>query len=144
MKPLNPTSRLLLVLTAAGLLIASRSAVASVDGVDGTVGHYWSSIKADTYEQREHFASGVRRLSERLDKQIAELRAKRATLTTDVADWDLQMKEVDNSHSLLASRIADLAKTTTPEAWEDAKQKIGEAWKRSQDAVDKMNSTRTS
>jgi hypothetical protein len=37
-----------------------------------------------------------------------------------------------------------LGKATTPETWNDAKEKIGEAWHRSQLAVDKMNSTRTS
>jgi hypothetical protein len=117
---------------------------APVDGVEDTAVHPWSDIKNDTYEQRAHFADGTRRLTSKLDLQIRELRAKRATLTTDTKDWDFLMKDVDNSRALLGGRIDDLSKATTPETWADAKDKIGDAWHRSQVAVDKMNTARTS
>ncbi len=65
-------------------------------------------------------------------------------MTTDTKEWDFAMKEVEECRMLLKGRIEDLAKAMTPEVWTDAKDKIGEAWKRSQLAVDKMNSTRTS
>jgi hypothetical protein len=83
-------------------------------------------------------------MSAKLDAQISELKAKRAGLTTDTKDWDFAMKEVDDSRALLTDRMNTLGKATTPETWNDAKDKIGEAWHRSQLAVDKMNSTRTS
>jgi hypothetical protein len=79
----------------------------------------------------------------KLDQQIAELKAKRAAMTSDTSEWDFNMKEVDDSRVLLKGKINDVVKATTPEAWSDAKDKLGEAWRRSQLAVDKMNSTRT-
>jgi hypothetical protein len=54
------------------------------------------------------------------------------------------MKEVDGSRVLLTGRMNELSAAATPETWADAKEKVGEAWKRSQLAVDNMNSTRTS
>jgi len=116
----------------------------AVEATTPAPGHLWADIKDDTYEQRAHFAAGANRMSARLDDQIRELRAKRAAMTTDLKDWDFAMKEVDESRALLTGRMEDLAKATTPETWADAKDKIGEAWQRSQLAVDKMNSTRTS
>lgn len=65
-------------------------------------------------------------------------------MTTDTKDWDFAMKEVEGSRVLLTGRMNELKAVATPEAWPDAKDKIGEAWKRSQLAVDNMNSTRTS
>jgi hypothetical protein len=64
-------------------------------------------------------------------------------MTTDTKDWDFLMKSVDDSRALLVGRIDDLAKATTPETWADAKEKVGDAWHRAQEAVDKMNSART-
>jgi hypothetical protein len=78
-----------------------------------------------------------------LDGQIAQLKAKRASMTTDTKDWDMAMKEVLDSRSLLTGRIRDLSKADTPEAWADAKEKAGQAWKRSQEAVDRMGQTVT-
>jgi hypothetical protein len=124
--------------------LAGNHAVAGVAGVEPSTGHLWSDIKGDTYDQRDHFAAGANRLTAKLNEQIEELRAKRAAMTTDTKEWDFAMKEVEECRMLLAGRIQDLAKATTPEAWSDVKDKIGEAWKRSQLAVDKMNSTRTS
>jgi hypothetical protein len=126
------------------LALPCTHAVAAAVGAEPSTGGLWSDIKGDTYDQRAHFASGVQRLSAKLDEQIQELRTKRAAMTTDTKDWDFDMKEVENSRALLTGRIEGLAGATTPEAWADAKDQIGEAWKRSQLAVDKMNSTRTS
>jgi hypothetical protein len=128
----------------AALPFIGTRALASVDGVDPSTLHLWSAIKGDTYDQRAHFAEGANRLVARLDDQIRELKAKRAAMTTDTSDWDFAMKEVSDSRSLLTGRIENLANATTPETWADAKEKIHEAWHRSQLAVDKMNSTRTS
>ncbi len=82
--------------------------------------------------------------SARLDRQISVLKAKRAGMTTGTKEWDFAMKEVDDSRSFLTSRMSELAQTTTPDTWAAAKDRIGEAWTRSQLAVDKMNATVTS
>jgi hypothetical protein len=118
--------------------------VVSISGSDGTSAPDWVAIKGDSYDQRSHFAAGAARLSAKLDEQINQLKAKRAGMTTDLKDWDFAMKEVDSSRALLTSRIAKLAQATTPETWTDARDKMGEAWKASQLAVDKMNTTVTS
>jgi hypothetical protein len=124
-------------------LVGTRSS-AAIDGVDPTPTHLWTDIKGDTYTQRDHFAKGADSMLVQLDRQLGELRAKRAGMVTDTKDWDLAIKDVEDSRSLLIDRVGSLPKATTPEAWEDVKQKVGEAWHRSQLAVDKMNSTRTS
>ncbi len=134
------------MLASAAVGIASRAPaqVVAVTGSDGAAAAPWVEISNDNYGQRVHFAAGVERLSARLDRQISQLKAQRAGMTTDTKDWDFAMKEVEDSRSFLTSRMSELAQTTTPETWAAAKDKIGEAWKRSQLAVDKMNSTVTS
>jgi hypothetical protein len=120
------------------------NAVAGVDGAQQPTDQMWAAIKGDTYDRRDHFAHGADRLLGKLDEQIRDLRAKRASMTTDTKDWDFNMKEVDDSRVLLKGKITELARANTPETWADVKDKIGEAWRRSQLAVDKMNTTRTS
>lgn len=132
------------VLALLTLVMSAAPVLASVDGVDSTAPHLWSQIKEDAYSQREHFATGADKLAARLKEQIAEIIAKRASMTSDTNDWDLAFKEVEQSRLLLADRIGALGKANTPETWVDAKQKVGEAWKRAQLAVDRMNSTRSS
>ena len=129
---------------AVGIVSRAPAQVITVADSDGASAAPWIEIKNDNYDQRVHFAAGVERLSARLDRQISQLKALRAGMTTDTKDWDFAMKEVDDSRSFLTSRISELAQTTTPETWIAAKDKIGEAWKRSQLAVDKMNTTVTS
>jgi len=114
-----------------------------VKAVDQPTDHYWTDIERDTYDLRAHFAGGVAKMSARLDDQIRVLRAKRAAMTTDTKDWDLDMKGVDAARSLLTSRMDELSKTNTPEDWASAKDNIRDAWERSQQAVDKMNTTVT-
>jgi len=90
------------------------------------------------------FTAGAQRLSARLDEQIRQLKAKREAMTSDTKDWDFAMKAVYEARELLTGRISELAKQTTPETWTDARDKVGEAWKQSQQAVDNMNTTVTS
>jgi hypothetical protein len=136
--------RLLVLSLGLAALAPLAARAAPVDGVEDSAVHPWSEIKADTYEQRAHFAEGTGRMMAKLDREIGELRAKRATLTTDTKDWDFLMKDVDDSRALLSGRISDLAKANTPETWGDAKDKVGDAWSRAQQAVNKMNTARTS
>jgi hypothetical protein len=141
---LTALAPLLLVVSLFATLPKGDSQVVAIAGSDGTAARDWVAIKGDTYDQRAHFAAGAARLSAKLDEQISLLRAKRANMTTDLKDWDFAMKEVDASRALLTSRMTELAQTTTPETWADAKDKVGEAWKASQLAVDKMHTTVTS
>jgi hypothetical protein len=109
----------------------------------GNNGAKWSDIKDDTYDQRAHFAAGVHRLTARINDEISQLNAKRAGMTTDTKDWDFAMKDVMDSRDFFVSRAIEISKTTTPEAWADAKDKLGEAWHRARDALDKMHTTVT-
>jgi hypothetical protein len=133
----------LLACVLAPLALACHGACNGVDGVEPTTGHFWTLIKDDTYGQRDAFSKGVDNMLARLNDQVAQLKAKRATMTADTDEWDFSMKEVDASRALLMGMMAMLAKATTPDTWADAKAKIGDAWQRSQLAVDAMNATRT-
>jgi hypothetical protein len=149
MNPKNALTRLVVAIGVAAVSLAgfpsrARCEVVAAVAEEGTATPVWTDIQADTYEQRDHFSAGINRLSAKLDDQIRVLKAKRAGMTTDLKDWDLQFKEVEESRSYLTGMMSDLEKTTTPEAWADAKEKVGEAWKRSQVAVDRMNATVTS
>ncbi len=126
------------------MALVSGPVLGSVDGVDPTSSHLWSSVKGDTYSEREHFAKGVAQMSARFDAQIGELKAKRNGMVKDTDDWDFAMKDVENSRAMLTDRISILSQAKTPESWSEAKDKIGEAWHRAQLAVDNMNGTRTS
>jgi hypothetical protein len=106
-------------------------------------GAKWSDIKNDTYDQRAHFAAGVVRLTARLNDEISQLNAKRAAMTTDTKDWDFAMKDVMDSRDLFVSRATEISKTTTPEEWSEAKDKVGDAWHRARQALDKMHTTVT-
>ncbi len=128
---------------AASITIPTRAEVIAIAGSDGNTSRTWSDIRNDTYAQRDHFREGAKRLSAWLDHEIAALKAKRAGMTTDTKDWDFAMKEVLDSRDYMASRMDELAKTTTEDAWNSAKDNFAEAWKRSQLAVDNMNTTNT-
>jgi hypothetical protein len=132
------------LISALGAASRMRADVVTAVAQDGTATPVWTDIEGDHYEQRDHFMAGINRLSARFDEQIRTLKAKRATMTTDTKDWDLAFKEVEDSRSYLTSMISDLTKMTTPETWSDQKDKVGDAWKRSQLAVDAMNKTVTS
>jgi hypothetical protein len=138
-------------LTAAlGLILAGATplaphALAQLAAVpEQTADQSWADIKGDTYDQRDHFLVGANRLSARLDDQIRALKAKRATMTTDLADWDVAMKDVEESRSLLTGRITEVKQATTPETWTAARDNVGDAWTKAEAAVDKMHTTVTS
>lgn len=103
----------------------------------------WDSIKDFTYEKRVEFAAGTGKLVERLDNQVRKLNEKRATLPqTSVKDWDFAMSELTAARAYLASTIDDLGNATV-ETWDEAKDRVGKAWRRSQDAYDKVKSSTT-
>jgi len=108
------------------------------------VENQWTAIKDITYEKRADFSAGTARLVEKLDAEIQQLNEKRATLPeTSVKDWDFAMKEVKDSYAYLKASIAELSKVTL-ETWAEAKEKIGKAWQRAEDACDKVRTSTTS
>jgi hypothetical protein len=105
----------------------------------------WMDIKDCTYDMRDQFFAGLKRLEARVDAQISELTAKRAAMksTTDTRDWDFAMKEMENARSALKSLGEELHKAT-PETWGQENDKVGQAWVRTQDAYGKVKSSTTS
>ena len=105
----------------------------------------WADIKDYTFDQREQFFAGLKRLQARVDAQVDELTARRAAMTskTDTKDWDFAMKEMGDSRSYLKGMGDEIAKAT-PETWDQEKDKVNHAWVRTQDAYDKVKSSTTS
>ena len=104
----------------------------------------WAEIKDLTFDQREQFFAGLKRLQARVDAQITELTAKRAAMpsTADTKDWDFNMKEMGDSRSYLNGMADEIAKAT-PETWAQEKDKVNHAWTRTQDAYDKVRTSTT-
>jgi hypothetical protein len=120
---------------------APAAATASTDAASPR----WSDIKDCTYQTRAQFFAGLPRLEARLDDQIRELTAKRTTMDgkTSTQDWDFAMKEMENARTNVKSMGEELHKAS-PETWAEQKEKVGQAWKRAQDAYDKVKSSTTS
>ena len=122
--------------------VVSAPPAAPADSVSGL----WSEIKNDSYDLRSHFTAGLKLLEVRVDAQIAELNAKRATMNsnnTDIKAWDFAMKEMGDSRSYLRSMGEEAAKATR-ETWEQKREKVGQGWLRTQDAYGKVKASTTS
>ena len=104
----------------------------------------WMDIKDYTYDTRAQFFAGLSQLEARVDGQISELTARRAAMTStaNTKDWDFTMTEMGNARSNLKSTGEDLSKAT-PETWDQQKDKVGQAWVRTQDAYGKVKSSTT-
>ena len=63
--------------------------------------------------------------------------------TTDTKGWDFAMKEMEDARSALHSIGTELSQAT-PETWNQEKDKVGQAWVRTQEAYDKVKSSTTS
>ncbi len=113
---------------------ASIAQVAASPGADLTPVS-WLDIKDLPYDLRGEFASGVQRMNSIADVQVKELAAKRAAMpsTVDTKAWDFAMKEANDARTSLKS-VASEAEKSTPETWSQAKEKVGVAWERMQDA----------
>jgi hypothetical protein len=105
----------------------------------------WIDIKDLSYDARAQFFSGLKRLEVIVDGQISELTAKRAAMkgTTDTKDWDFAMKEMEEARTYLKSAGEDASKATA-ETWAQEKDKVGQAWARTQEAYSKVKSSTTS
>ena len=96
------------------------------------------SFKSFTYEQRADFIASLDHLAENLRDQALDLNA-RLTGRQDAAsaERNRKMKELNQAHSDLEARIADLAKAT-PATWAEAKGKATQSWLRVQAAYDRV------
>jgi hypothetical protein len=104
----------------------------------------WSDIKDDSFDMRAQFLAGLNQMEAKVDDQDSALTAKRATMksTTDTKDWDFAMKEMEDARSYLKSMNEDLSKAT-PETWNQEKDKVGQAWARTQKAYENVKSSTT-
>ena len=104
----------------------------------------WTDIKDITFDLRAQFFAGLQRLEAKVDGQMAELTARRATMnsTVNTKDWDFAMKEMGNARAYLKSMREELSKAT-PETWNQEKDKAGQAWVRTQDAYAMVKSSTT-
>jgi hypothetical protein len=142
----------LLCLGAFSILRAAENTMKSshTDGVPSTpvpelASAKWTEIKDLSYDMRGAFTAGLQKLESTVDAQINELRAKRAAMNSlsDTKEWDFAMKEMRDSRDYLRAQVVDL-NNATPETWDQQKEKVGQAWVRTQDAYDKVKSSTTS
>ena len=119
--------------------------MAAMAGGSDVASANWSDIKDCTYDLRDQFFAGLKRLEAKVDAQISELTAKRAAMksTANTQDWDFAMKEMRDARTALKSMGEELSKAT-PETWDQLKDKVGQAWVRTQDAYGKVKSSTTS
>jgi len=105
----------------------------------------WSTIKDCTYDLRAQFFEGLDGLQARVDGECARLTATRAAMKgiANTQDWDFAMKEMENARSNLKSMGGEIRKAT-PETWAQEKEKVGQAWIRTRNALDKVRSSMTS
>jgi len=104
----------------------------------------WETIKDYAYPQHPDFVTVVGIMLEKVDAEILEQKAIRDTLTESAAkDWDIAIKDLEEARSLVQSRVTELGKAK-PEMWEDAKEQVGIAWQRVQNALDKVRASTTS
>jgi hypothetical protein len=99
----------------------------------------WIDIREYSYEQRATFFAGFKAVQAKVDAQITELNTKRAALdpATDTRDWDQAMKEMVIARAELKTAGEELRKAK-PQAWNQQKDKVAQAWTRTQDAFSKV------
>jgi hypothetical protein len=104
----------------------------------------WGDIKDCTYDMRARFFAGLSRLEARVDRQISWLAARRAAMPSraNTQDWDFAMTEMQNARSSLKSMGEELGKAA-PDIWNQEKDRVGEAWVRTQAAFDGVKSSTT-
>jgi len=105
----------------------------------------WPQWETLTFDRRSEFMAGFKQMETAVDRQLAELTEKRAAMkgTVAVKDWDFAMKEMNDARTYLKA-MGDEAAKATAETWDQQKAKVGQAWKRTQDAYEKVKFTTTS
>lgn len=122
----------------------NRRDMAAASDVLASVPDAWTNIQDYPYEKRQEFNAVFSRMVSKLDDDIRALNEKRATMTNDTKDWDFAMKELNNARSDVQSKLSELARTTTPETWTEARDRLGVAWDRALTAVKNVKASTTS
>ena len=125
--------------------VSSQSTLQPVTTADANVASTrWIDLKDYTYDTRAQFFAGLEKLEAQVDAQIRELNAKRATMnsTVDTKDWDFAMKEMGDARAYLKATGEELRKAN-PETWSQLKDKVGQAWVRTQEAYAKVKASTT-
>jgi hypothetical protein len=124
-------------------VIATSPAPATTASPDLTPAS-WSGIEDDTFDMRAHFLAGLKQMQAMADAQASSLMAKRNSMksTTDTKEWDFEMKEMEEARSYLKSMSEELSKAT-PETWNQEKDKVSQAWAKTQKAYEKVKSSTT-
>ena len=103
----------------------------------------WGAITDYTYERRADFSAVLTRVANTVDAQIDQLAARRATLPeTSVKDWDIAMKELTDARSDLQFKVSRLG-NAMPETWTQVRDDAAQAWRRVQEAADKVKRSTT-
>ena len=104
----------------------------------------WSDLQDLSYDQRVQFFAGFKRLEAIVTAQVAELTAKRAGMkaAANTKEWDFAMKEMLDAQVFLSSAGLELSRSN-PEMWSQQKEKVGQAWVRTQEAYKKVRSSTT-
>jgi hypothetical protein len=98
----------------------------------------WDGIKDFTYDRRADFSAGMDRMSKDMDDRTAAFRARAAGVSDSVAsDRDSAMKEFDSARADLKSKRTELDNATA-DTWSNAKEKVGDSWKSTKAAYDKV------
>jgi hypothetical protein len=103
----------------------------------------WADMENLTFDQRAAFMAGLAGLVRKLDGQISAFNAKRSTMTTGTGDWDFAMKEVNAARAYLVGLETEVS-NASPDTWGQEKDRVGGAWRRAQDACDKVRMSTTS
>jgi len=104
----------------------------------------WSELQDLSYDQRAQFFAGLKRLEAIVTAQVAELTAKRAGMkaAANTKEWDFAMKEMLDAQVSLGSAGLESSRSN-PEMWSQQKEKVGQAWVRTQEAYKKVRSSTT-
>lgn len=134
--------------------VAASTTTAAVPGPTGTVQiaatansnvTEWADIQDYTYDMRAQFFVGLNQLEARVDRQVSRLMAKRAmikNITPEIKDWDFAMKEMEDAQSYLRSMGEELSKAPR-ETWDQEKDKVHQAWVRTQNDYEKVKVSTT-
>ena len=129
---------------ATGTTDVQRSAPLAATAGSDAASVTWTDIKDHAFEARVLFFAGVKELEARVSEQVRELTIKRAAMkgNADTKDWDFAMKEMSDARSYLKS-MGEEVRHATSETWVQQKEKVGQAWVRTQEAYAKVKSSIT-
>lgn len=109
---------------------------------DPTAPANWHVLAVLTYDQRLQFYGGFPFVLAAVDKQIADLAAKRSPLRSilEKLTWNPAMKELRAARENFNNAGSKMSATDMHD-WDEKMQLAGEAWQRTQDAVKKVRAT---